>query len=82
LKRLNGGLFTLQLIDYIILEVCNSGPNVKKRVTNILNMRGDTLKTIRQIMRGIMKILIKLLLLILDKIINKWMFADKCFNEL
>lgn len=43
----------MQLIDYIILEVCNSGPNIKKRVTHILNMRGGTLKTIRQIMRGI-----------------------------
>lgn len=54
LKRLNGGLFTLQLVDYIILEVCNSGPVIKKRVTHILNMRGGTLKTIRQIMRGIL----------------------------
>ncbi|XP_001944048.2 beta-catenin-like protein 1 [Acyrthosiphon pisum] len=51
LKRLNGGLFSLQLVDYITLEVCNSGPNIKKRVTHILNMRGGTLKTIRQIMR-------------------------------
>ncbi|XP_050523187.1 beta-catenin-like protein 1 [Daktulosphaira vitifoliae] len=51
LKRLNGGLFILQLIDYILLEVCNSGPSIKKRVTHILNMRGGTLKTIRQIMR-------------------------------
>ncbi|KAL4132573.1 hypothetical protein QTP88_009697 [Uroleucon formosanum] len=51
LKRLNGGLFSLQLVDYITLEVCNSSPNIKKRVTHILNMRGGTLKTIRQIMR-------------------------------
>ena len=33
LKRLEGGLFTLQLIDYIMLEVCASGaPSVKQRV--------------------------------------------------
>lgn len=33
LKRLEGGLFTLQLIDYIMLEACASGaPSVKQRV--------------------------------------------------
>ncbi|KAL1140811.1 hypothetical protein AAG570_000739 [Ranatra chinensis] len=52
LKRLDGGLFTLQLIDYIMLEVCaGSPPNVKQRVTLILNQRGASLKTIRHIMR-------------------------------
>lgn len=39
LKRLEGGLFTLQLIDYIILEVCDSGtPSIKQRVLHILNL--------------------------------------------
>uniref|UniRef100_A0A0A9XX76 Beta-catenin-like protein 1 n=1 Tax=Lygus hesperus TaxID=30085 RepID=A0A0A9XX76_LYGHE len=52
LKRLEGGLFTLQLIDYIMLEICASGPpSVKQRVTLILNQRGASLKTIRHIMR-------------------------------
>ncbi len=27
LQRLEAGLFTLQLIDYIMLEACQSGPN-------------------------------------------------------
>ncbi|XKL60497.1 hypothetical protein PGB90_007554 [Kerria lacca] len=51
-RRLEEGLFTLQLIDYIILEVCTNGPtSIKQRVTKILNLRGGSLKTIRQIMR-------------------------------
>uniref|UniRef100_A0A069DVH7 Beta-catenin-like protein 1 n=1 Tax=Panstrongylus megistus TaxID=65343 RepID=A0A069DVH7_9HEMI len=52
LKRLDSGLFTLQLIDYIMLEICaGSPPSVKQRVTLILNQRGASLKTIRHIMR-------------------------------
>ncbi|XP_073985172.1 beta-catenin-like protein 1 isoform X2 [Rhodnius prolixus] len=52
LKRLDGGLFTLQLVDYIMLEICaGSPPSVKQRVTLILNQRGASLKTIRHIMR-------------------------------
>lgn len=52
LKRLEGGLFTLQLIDYIIVEVCAAGPaTIKQRVMQILNMRGASLKTIRHVMR-------------------------------
>ncbi|KAL0267827.1 UNVERIFIED_CONTAM: hypothetical protein PYX00_009979 [Menopon gallinae] len=52
LKRLEGGLFTLQLIDYILLEVCSSGPpGIKQRVVQIINLRGGSLKAIRHIMR-------------------------------
>ena len=52
MQRLDVGLFTLQLIDYIILEVCVSGPvSIKQRVTQILNMRGGTTKAIRGILR-------------------------------
>ena len=54
LSRLNGGLFTLQLIDYILLEACaGSPPAVKQRVTRILTQRRASLKTIKHIMRGI-----------------------------
>lgn len=36
LKRLEGGLFTLQLVDYIIVEVCAAGPvSVKQRVMQV-----------------------------------------------
>ncbi|XP_052822052.1 beta-catenin-like protein 1 isoform X1 [Octopus bimaculoides] len=52
LRRLEAGLFTLQLIDCIMLEICASGASsVKQRVMQILNMRGGSLKTIRNIMR-------------------------------
>ena len=53
LRRLEGGLFTLQLIDYIMLEICASGASsIKQRVQHILNLRKASVKTIREIMRG------------------------------
>lgn len=54
LRRLSGGLFTLQLVDHIILEVCASGTSsVKQRVQRVLSLRGGSLKTIRHVMRGL-----------------------------
>jgi len=53
MKRLAGGLFTLQLIDYIMIDVCASGsPSIKQRVLSVLSLRGGTVKDIREIMRG------------------------------
>lgn len=52
IKRLAGGLFTLQLVDYIILEVSATSDSVKQRVVQILNLRGASMKTIRHVMRG------------------------------
>lgn len=54
LKRLSGGLFTLQLIDYIILEAAISpdGPKIKQRIQQILNLHGQpSLKVIKDVMR-------------------------------
>lgn len=51
IKRLAGGLFTLQLIDFIILEVSATTDTVKQRVVQILNLRGSSMKTIRNLMR-------------------------------
>ncbi|CAN8000383.1 unnamed protein product [Ixodes pacificus] len=52
LRRLDAGLFTLQLVDYIMLDICSSGPpSIKQRVQQILNLRGGSIKTIRNIMR-------------------------------
>merc|ERR1719495_47223 len=52
LKRLDGGLFCLQQIDYIILEICSCGAStVKQRVLQILNLRGGSLKTVRDVVR-------------------------------
>lgn len=52
LKRLSGGLFTLQLIDYIILEICSTSEPIKQHVVKILNLRKASMKRIRHIMRG------------------------------
>lgn len=52
IKRLTGGLFTLQLVDFIILEVSTTSDMIKQRVCQILNLRGASMKTIRNIMRG------------------------------
>lgn len=52
LKRLSGGLFTLQLIDYIILEISATSETIKQHVVKILNLRKASMKRIRQIMRG------------------------------
>lgn len=51
LKRLSGGLFTLQLIDYIILEISATADAIKQRVVRILNLRNASMKIIRTIMR-------------------------------
>ena len=54
LQRLDAGLFTLQLIDYIILELsCTSGiSSIKQRVLQLLNMRGGSISAIRNTVRG------------------------------
>lgn len=52
LRRLDGGLFTLQLIDYVMLCVCATGPPaIKRRVIKILNLRNASVKTIKNIIR-------------------------------
>ncbi|KAF4521843.1 hypothetical protein B566_EDAN003717 [Ephemera danica] len=52
LRRLEAGLFTLQLVDYIMLEVCNGAQtSVKQRTLQMLNLRGGSTKTIKHIMR-------------------------------
>lgn len=53
LKRLSGGLFTLQLIDYILLETAISpdGAKIKQRMQQILNLRGSSMKVIKDVMR-------------------------------
>lgn len=51
MKRLAGGLFILQLIDYIVLEISAASEAVKARVIQILNLRKSSMKTIRNVMR-------------------------------
>ncbi|XP_055366355.1 beta-catenin-like protein 1 [Betta splendens] len=52
LRRLDAGLFVLQLICYIMVEISNSGnPQLQQRVHQILNLRGGSVKTVRHILR-------------------------------
>ena len=52
LERLNGGLYTLQLIDYVIVHVsANGAASVKQRVHQILNQRKASVKAIRNVIR-------------------------------
>ncbi|XP_039530362.1 beta-catenin-like protein 1 [Pimephales promelas] len=52
LRRLDAGLFVLQLICYIMVEMCSAGvPQLQQRVHQILNLRGGSVKIVRHIMR-------------------------------
>ena len=52
LRRLDMGLFTLQLVDYIVAEAAASAaPTVKQRVLKILNQRGAAVTDIRNVLR-------------------------------
>uniref|UniRef100_A0A665X461 Beta-catenin-like protein 1 n=1 Tax=Echeneis naucrates TaxID=173247 RepID=A0A665X461_ECHNA len=52
LRRLDAGLFVLQLICYIMVEISNSGiSQLHQRVHQILNLRGGSVKVVRHIMR-------------------------------
>jgi beta-catenin-like protein 1 len=52
LERLNGGLYVLQLVDYIIVDVCASGAaSIKQRVHQILSQRKASVKAIRSVVR-------------------------------
>ena len=52
MRRIENGLFQLQLVDYIIVEACATGAaSVKQRVTLILGQRNASITTIRNIVR-------------------------------
>ncbi|XP_068188070.1 beta-catenin-like protein 1 [Antennarius striatus] len=52
LRRLDAGLFVLQLICYVMVEISNSGiSQLQQRVHQILNLRGGSVKLVRHIMR-------------------------------
>ncbi|XP_061745269.1 beta-catenin-like protein 1 isoform X1 [Nerophis ophidion] len=52
LRRLDAGLFVLQSICYIMVEISNSGlSQLQQRVHQILNLRGGSVKVVRHIMR-------------------------------
>ncbi|CAF0938658.1 unnamed protein product [Adineta steineri] len=52
--RLDAGLFTLQLIDYILIEIASSTtsiPSIRQRVLQILNLRNSSPDMIKTIVR-------------------------------
>ena len=52
LRRLDAGLFTLQLVDYIICELCLcSIPSIQSRIQTLLNQHRDSLDSVRDILR-------------------------------
>ncbi|XP_055044506.1 beta-catenin-like protein 1 [Misgurnus anguillicaudatus] len=52
LRRLDAGLFVLQLLCYIMVEICSAGiPQLHQRIHQILNLRGGSVKAVRHIMR-------------------------------
>merc|ERR1719391_405035 len=52
LKRLDSGLFTLQLVDFIILDIsCCGASTVKSRAMQTLNMKGGSSKVLRDVVR-------------------------------
>jgi len=52
MKRLDVGLFTLQRLNYIILSIGTAGiSTVLDRVRQLLNLKGETLEPVREIMQ-------------------------------
>jgi beta-catenin-like protein 1 len=55
IRRLDAGLFTLQLIAYIIIEIASTTaniPSIRQRVMQILNLRNSSPEAIKVIVRG------------------------------
>merc|ERR1711951_175353 len=52
LRRLDAGLFTLQMVDCTMLEACSSGvSSIKQRVLALLNQHGGSMNDIKNVMR-------------------------------
>ena len=53
LRRLDGGLFIFQLIDYIIIDLCVSeNRDISARIMKILSTRGSSLASIQRVVEG------------------------------
>ena len=51
LRRLDAGLFTLQCVDYIVMELCLCDiPSIRAWVQTILGQRGESLEIVREVM--------------------------------
>merc|ERR1712142_1035073 len=53
LKRLDEGLFTLQQLNYLLIEICEQGADsIKSRVMKGLRLRGKTLSDVKELAGG------------------------------
>lgn len=52
MRRLDAGLFVLQLLDYVMIDISATGPStIKSKIMRILNMRGESVKAVKGVMR-------------------------------
>jgi beta-catenin-like protein 1 len=52
LMRLDAGLFTLQLVDYVIAIICSADPKIKTTVKNLLSLQGSSFEDVKAILKG------------------------------
>lgn len=52
LMRLDAGLFTLQLVDYVIAIICSADPKIKTAVKNLLSLQGSSFEDLKAILKG------------------------------
>jgi len=50
LQRLDAGLFTLQLIDYIIAVVCQAQSQIKDKVQQLLTLQDNTFEDVKKVL--------------------------------
>ena len=55
IKRLDCGLFTLQNLAYVMVDVSCSGGGAKERVVRLLGVKGESVKGVRRVMREFMR---------------------------
>lgn len=58
LMRLDAGLFTLQLVDYVIAIICSADPKIKTTVKNLLSLQGSSFEDVKAILKGSYKYII------------------------
>ena len=52
IKRLEGGLLTLQQLDYMMLDICmNGADSIRQRVEQGLKLRGEKLSTVKEVVK-------------------------------
>jgi len=52
LMRLDAGLFTLQLVDFVIAVICTADPKIKTTVKNLLSLQGASFEDVKNILKG------------------------------